>query len=266
MQITNEFTVGAEPEVVYKTLLDFERVGPCIPGATVGPADAEGSHPAQIAVRLGPMKLTYKGTVRLDDQDDAARRAAMVADVRETRGQGSARARMSMTVAAEGAGSRVGSVTDVQLTGRAAQMGGGIVQDVAERLVADMAVCLERLLESEGAPAGVAAEGGQPAGEAAEASAPAAPEASALPPEEPAPETVPEPPSPAPPSPAPEPAVEAPVPTRQGSIPPPGFKPETPSATPPPPAARPIGGFRLLFRALWHRLRHGRRRSAPESQ
>jgi carbon monoxide dehydrogenase subunit G len=238
MQIANEFTVGADPQVVYETLLDFERVGPCIPGATVGPADAEGAHPAEIAVRLGPMKLTYRGTVRLDDRDDAERRATMLADVREARGQGSARARMSMTVTPDGTGSRVASVTDAQLTGRAAQMGGGIVQDVAERLMADMAANLERLLEGGGAAAEV-------------------------------PET-PTPPSPSPeaePEPEPEPAAQPSTTREPGvSIPPPGFKPETATAPTAPPAARPVGGFRLLLRALWHRLRHGRRSSATENR
>jgi uncharacterized protein len=225
MQITNEFTVGADPEVVYAMLLDFERVGPAIPGATVGPSDPDGSHPAEIAVRLGPMKLVYRGSVRLDDRNDAERRATMVADVREARGQGSARARMTMTVTPEGTGSRVGSVTDVQLTGRAAQMGGGIVQDVAQRLVADMATNLEQMLEAEGRAA------------------------------------APEPASP-PPTVAPVSTEAAPAAPRE-SIPPPGFQPETATASSPP-AAKPIGGFRLLFRALWDRL--FRRRSASENQ
>lgn len=255
MQISNDFTVGAEPEAVYRTLLDFERVGPCIPGATVGPADAEGAHPAEIAVRLGPMKLTYKGTVRLDDREDAERRATMLADVRETRGQGAARAQMSMTVSPDGAGSRVDSVTDVHLTGRAAQMGGGIVEDVAQRLVMDMAANLERLLEAEG----TADSAGAPAGVGGAPEPPPAPEPTNAPPTElAAPSDAPEP-VPV----APEPVPVAPA--RQGSVPPPGFKPETASATPPTPAARPIGGFRLLLRALWYRLRHGRRGSAPDN-
>ncbi len=198
MQLTNEFTVDAVPQDVYLTLLDFERIGPCIPGASVGPADPRGAHPAEIAVRLGPMKLSYKGTVRLEDHDDANRRATLVADVREVRGQGSARARMSMSVTGEGAGARVASRTDVELSGRAAQMGAGIVEDVAQRLIGDMAANLERLLEAH---------------------------------------------------------------ARTGNGGGPG--PETEATAPP--VARPISGFRLLVRALWHRLWRRRRRSSTET-
>jgi uncharacterized protein len=193
IEITNDFTVGAEPELVYRTLLDFERLGSCIPGASIGPA---GTHPAEIAVRLGPIRLTYKGSVWLDDRDNGARRATMVADVREVRGQGTARAPMSMTVTGADAGSRVGTVTDVELSGRAAQMGAAIVTDVAQRLVGDMAANLERLLEGQADPA-------------------------------------------------------APAPAK--------------AAAAPPPQNRPVSGFGLLLRALWHRLWRARRRSVSET-
>ena len=98
MEIASEFTVGAAPAEVYAALLDLERVGPCIPGASVGPAGSDGAHPAEIAVRLGPMRLTYRGTVRVVDHAAAALTATLVADVREVRGQGNAHARMTMSV------------------------------------------------------------------------------------------------------------------------------------------------------------------------
>jgi carbon monoxide dehydrogenase subunit G len=198
MDIASEFSVGAPPATVYSALLDLERVGPCIPGATVGPAAEDGAHPAEIAVRLGPMRLTYRGTVRVQERDEATHTATLLADVREVRGQGSARARMSMAVTADGGGAHVASTTTVELTGRAAQMGAGIVEDVASRLVADMAERLEQLL----APAAAAGEGPAPAGDG-----PGGPAGGAVEP------------------------------------------------------ARPIGGLRLLLRALWYRLRHGRHRA-----
>jgi len=201
MRIANEFTVGAPPDAVYQTLLDFERVGACIPGATVGAAADDGSHPAEIAVRLGPMRLTYRGTVRLEDRDLRARRAVLVADVREVRGQGKARARMSVTVAEAPTGAHVGSTTEVELTGRAAQMGAGIVEDVAERLITDMAGNLERLLDHVQNDA----------------------------------------------------TLDEALPDGQGN--------EAPLAS----GNRPIGGLRLLLRALWHRLWRGRRHSLRET-
>lgn len=203
MRITNEFKVGAPPDVVYETLLDFERIGPCIPGATVGAAADDGSHPAEIAVRLGPMRLTYRGTVRLEERDLPARRATLVADVRDVRGQGTARARMSITVAETPTGAQVASTTEVQLGGRAAQMGAGIVEDVAERLVAEMAANLERLLDD-------ANDSDDAFGE--------------------------------------EPADGGGRSTQLGS------------------ANRPIGGLRLILRALWHRLWRRRKHALPETR
>ena len=234
MEIVNEFTVAAEPDRVFATLLDFERVGPCVPGASIGAVEEDGAYPAQIAVRLGPMRLNYRGTVRLTESDEASRHAVMVADVREARGQGSARAQMMMDVSAAGGGSQVVSRTAVELSGRAAQMGAGIVEDVAARLVADMAGNLERLLQDD------AGSSPPPTGDAGAA--------------EPRSDggVAPAPPSAGTAAPAAGPAAPAPPAT-----------PEPLRA--PPPTAKPISGFRLLLRALWHRLRNGRRASASRA-
>lgn len=153
MEISSSFAVAATPDAVYEALVDLERVGPCIPGATVGPATDDGAHPAEIAVKVGPMRMTYRGTVRIVERDPAARRAVLAADVREARGQGNARARMTMSVsAAEDGGSSVASATEVELSGRAAQMGRGIIEDVSQRLVADMAARLSAMLAASPPP------------------------------------------------------------------------------------------------------------------
>jgi carbon monoxide dehydrogenase subunit G len=142
MRIEQDFEVPAAPPETYELLVDLARVAPCIPGGEVGPREDDGSHPASIAVRLGPMRMNYRGRVRIESRDDAARRAVLAADLREQRGQGTAKATMTMAVAASDTGARVESVTDVRLTGRAAQMGRGVVDDVAARLVAEMAACI----------------------------------------------------------------------------------------------------------------------------
>jgi hypothetical protein len=100
------------------------------------------------------MRMTYRGTVRITERDDDARRAVLAADVREQRGQGAAAATMTMTVAADGSGSAVETVTEVDMTGRAAQMGRGVIDDVAARLVDEMATCIAaRLAPAEGGAA-----------------------------------------------------------------------------------------------------------------
>jgi uncharacterized protein len=142
MRIEQDFEVPAPPPEVYGLLVDLERVAPCIPGGEVGPRAEDGSHPATIAVRLGPMRMSYQGKVRIEERDDAANRAVLAAEVREQRGQGTAKATMQMAVATSESGSRVDTLTDVKLTGRAAQMGRGVVDDVAARMVMEMADCI----------------------------------------------------------------------------------------------------------------------------
>jgi uncharacterized protein len=143
VQITDEFTIGLPPDRAYPLLLDLEQVTPCMPGAELGAEKEDGARAVKVTVKLGPMRFVYEGTVRIAEHDDAARRAVLVGTARETRGQGSAQASIAMTVAAADAGSKVEAVADVELTGRAAQMGRGIVQDVAKKMIADMARCLE---------------------------------------------------------------------------------------------------------------------------
>ena len=143
MQITNEFSIGVPPDRAYALLLDLEQVTPCMPGAELGEAREDGSYAVKVTVKLGPMRFVYEGSVQIAEQDAAARRAVLVGQARETRGQGSAKATIAMTVSGDGAPSHVSAVADVELTGRAAQMGRGVVEDVAKKMIADMAACLE---------------------------------------------------------------------------------------------------------------------------
>lgn len=168
MQLTNRFSVAAPAATVYDALIDPRRVGPCIPGATIGARAQDGTYPTEIVVKLGPMRMTYRGTSRIVEEDADARRAVLATDVKEARGQGAARATMTMHVHEAGDGAEVESSTDVQLTGRAAQMGGPVIQDVAARMVQQMADNLNALLaqpDAGAAPAGTpTASGITPAG------------------------------------------------------------------------------------------------------
>lgn len=145
MELRNEFSLPADAGEAYRFLLDLERVAPCLPGAEIDRESGDGSYPASITVKLGPIRLRYEGTLRIAERDDDERRAVLAGQAREARGQGSVKARMTMSVSAadEGSTAKVDVLTDVQLSGRAAQMGRGLVEDVARRLVSDMASCLE---------------------------------------------------------------------------------------------------------------------------
>jgi carbon monoxide dehydrogenase subunit G len=92
------------------------------------------------------MRLVYTGSLRIADQEEESRRAVLHAAARAAGGQGTVDATMTMMVTPNGTGSHVAVETELSLTGRAAKLGRGIVDDVARRVVADMAACMEREL------------------------------------------------------------------------------------------------------------------------
>jgi|tagenome__1003787_1003787.scaffolds.fasta_scaffold19651789_2 carbon monoxide dehydrogenase subunit G len=146
--IENEFSVDAAPDDVYTLLVDVERVAPCIPGAEVLGRRDDGIYDAKATVKLGPMALTYKGTAEITEADPAARRAVLRAKGADQKGQGTAQALMTMVVTPEGSGSHVAMSSDILVSGRVAQMGRGIMQDVAGRMIGEMARALEATLKT----------------------------------------------------------------------------------------------------------------------
>jgi carbon monoxide dehydrogenase subunit G len=143
VRIETGFDISRHPADAYALLLDLERVMPCFPGAELLARRPDGARDLRVTVRLGPMRLSYQGDVRIAERDDPARRAVLAGSAREARGGGSASAHIAMRVEEGERGARVVAEADVDLTGRAAQMGRGIVEDVATRLVGEMAACLE---------------------------------------------------------------------------------------------------------------------------
>jgi carbon monoxide dehydrogenase subunit G len=170
VKIENAFEVDAAPGEVYALMLDPARVAPCIPGAEVAGERDDGGYDARVTVRVGPVRMTYAGVVSIEERDDEQRTASMRARGTEARGQGRVDAVMRMAVAGRDGGSRVEVSTEMQVTGRVAQMGQGIMQDVAVRMMGEMAACMETKLT----PAAPQAEpSGEPASQpAAAASSP----------------------------------------------------------------------------------------------
>lgn len=149
MKLENEFTVNAPLERTWTALLDVERVAGCLPGARVAPSDQEGIYDGQMRVKLGAMTVTYKGTVSMNEVDEASRRVVMEIEAKEVKGQGGARARMENRLTAESdAQTRIQVGTELDVSGRTAQLGRGMIQSVASRLLDDFAQRLEHELES----------------------------------------------------------------------------------------------------------------------
>jgi carbon monoxide dehydrogenase subunit G len=197
MQFQNSFEVDAPIEQVWETVLDVERVAPNVPGARVLERTGEDAYKVAIKVKVGPMSMTYNGEVEITERDPAAHRAVMKARAKESRGQGTADADVTMVLSSENGRTAASVSTDVRLSGKVATMGQGVLQDVSGRLIETFAGNLAAML----------AGGEQPA--AADTPAPA-PEPAADAPErrqEPANRaTAQAAPPPPPPRPAPEPA------------------------------------------------------------
>src|SRR3954452_23199614 len=153
MKFENTFAVDAPIDEVYATLLDVERVAPCVPGAEVLEKSGDNDYQVAIKVRVGPISMTYKGNVEIVERDDENHRAVMRARARETRGQGTADARVELSLEQEGPTTNGTMVADVQLAGRAAAMGRGVIQDVSAKLVTTFAQNLETIRAGGGAGA-----------------------------------------------------------------------------------------------------------------
>lgn len=148
MRLTDEFFVSTAPDRAYSMLLDLERIAPCVPGAGIEPPGPDGNYVGQVSVKLGPMKFVYSGSVRIAESDPATRTAVIAGEGKATGGADTARIRSVMQVAPDGTGSRVSITTDLDIKGRAAQMGQGVIIDVSRRLVSQAAACIESRLSA----------------------------------------------------------------------------------------------------------------------
>ena len=236
MKLEQTFDVNAPVDQVWTALNDLERVAPCLPGATITDHDEEGTYHGTFQVKLGPMTAAYRGTIRIEDADEATRTATLKARGTDKRGQGGANATIVNRLSEHEGGTRVTAETDVTITGRLASFGrGGIMQDVSDRLMRDFATCLQSRLAGE-APAPPAPSGAEvAAGDAApEEVAAAAPEATTTPS-----------------------SAEA---AASATTPPPSAPR---AAAGPAPQSEPLKGGSLFFSVLWDRIKRlfGRGRS-----
>ena len=148
MDLQNSFTVPSDIDTAWKTLLDVEKVAPCMPGATLESIDGD-ELTGNVKVKLGPVSMTYGGKMRFVSLDEQAHTAVLEGTGKETRGTGTAQATVTTMLVSEGPEStRVDVTTDLTITGKAAQFGRGIMQDVAARIIDQFAGNLAALMES----------------------------------------------------------------------------------------------------------------------
>ena len=170
IELDNSFTVPVPPEEAWDVLLDVERIAPCMPGASVTSVvgdEIEG----QVKVKLGPLSLTYKGTAKFTDKDQAAHSISIEATGKETRGSGTASATVQANLTpGDGAGQTLVSIhTSLNVTGKPAQFGRSLLPEVSGKLIQQFATNLEAMINADTAGQDTAAPTNETGPEAAEA-------------------------------------------------------------------------------------------------
>ena len=152
IELDNSFTVPVPPEQAWHVLLDVERIAPCMPGASV--TSVEGDEVAgQVKVKLGPLSLSYKGTAKFTEKDQASHTIAIQASGKETRGAGTASATVhaGLKPADTEDQTLVSIHTSLNVTGRPAQFGRSLLPEVSGKLISQFAANLEALIEADAA-------------------------------------------------------------------------------------------------------------------
>ncbi len=160
MIVENAFEVPATPQETLRLLLDAERVVPCMPGAQLVEMVDDRNWRAKMTVRLGPVGMDFDNTIRLVEIDEAAGVVKMAVSGKDNRGKGGADGTVDARFVAIDGGTRVEMVTDLRLSGQAAQLGRpNVVKDVATKLVGDFAGCLRTQLEHQAATEAAISDG-----------------------------------------------------------------------------------------------------------
>jgi carbon monoxide dehydrogenase subunit G len=188
VELNHRFTVPIGVEETWAHFNDIASVAECFPGAQVTEAD-ESSFSGSVKVKLGPIALQYNGSGTFVEKDAAAHRFVVDAKGKDKRGNGTAGAKVTVSMSDAGGSTDVSVETDLAITGKPAQFGRGVMQDVSDKLLGQFVACLEQRLaepaaepEAESAPTPAT----EPAAEAVAAAA--APTPAAPPPPRPAPE------------------------------------------------------------------------------
>ncbi|HEY2442471.1 MAG TPA: SRPBCC family protein [Streptosporangiaceae bacterium] len=143
MLIKNEFEVAAPVEKVWEFFGNIPQVATCLPGTELTGDLGDDSYEGRVAIRMGPVRLSFGGTAQITERDAAARRIVVNATGAEARGRGQASMVVTATLAPAGRGTKVSVAQDLQLSGAAAQYGRGMITDVSSVLMSDFSANLQ---------------------------------------------------------------------------------------------------------------------------
>jgi uncharacterized protein len=141
VKLEHSFSVPADLDTVWSAVLDPQRVAPCMPGAVLTEVDGD-AFTGTVAVKVGPISLKYKGSGEFLEKDESARRVVIKAAGKDTRGNGTASATVTVTLREDGAGTTGAVHTDLSITGRPAQLGRGLISEVGGKILNSFATSL----------------------------------------------------------------------------------------------------------------------------
>jgi carbon monoxide dehydrogenase subunit G len=153
MELSHQFTVPTGVEETWAHFEDIAAVAECFPGAQVTSAEGD-SFAGSVKVKLGPIALLYNGTGTFVEKDEAAKRFVVDAKGKDKRGNGTAGALVTVTMTESGTATDVSVDTDLAITGKPAQFGRGVMQDVSDKLLGQFVACLEARLTAPSESAG----------------------------------------------------------------------------------------------------------------
>lgn len=172
MDLSHEFTVPASVEETWAALNDIASVAECFPGAQVTEVDGD-TFKGTVKVKLGPIALVYNGTGTFVEKDEATRTMTIAAKGKDKRGNGTAGADVVATMSEADGSTRVQVVTQLAVTGKPAQFGRGVMQDVSDKLLGQFTDCLAGRVGQQAPPDPEPAAAPDPAPSAAAADRPA---------------------------------------------------------------------------------------------
>ncbi len=149
MDLTHRFTVPVPIDEAWAHFNDIGSVAECFPGASVTSAEGD-TFAGSVKVKLGPIALVYNGTGTFTEKDEATHRMVVDAKGKDKRGNGTAGAAVVMTMTEAGTSTDIEVVTDLAITGKPAQFGRGVMQDVSDKLLGQFVACLEQRFEGAG--------------------------------------------------------------------------------------------------------------------
>lgn len=147
MELSNTFDVAAEPGVAWRTVGDLEQIALCLPGAVIESRDGDTYH-GRVQIKVGPIAMGMSGVATVVERDDPGRRMTVQIRAEDAAGQGTVEATMAVSASPSPAGTTITIATTMQLGGKVAQFGSGLITQVSGRIVKQVAKRIGALVEA----------------------------------------------------------------------------------------------------------------------